>query len=64
MYANILNLTALEATRQLLAQPSGDTRQGRCDAVLLALLYDSGARVQEPVDLRVGVGSRRQVWLP
>ena len=43
-----------EATRHLLAQPSGDTMQGRRDAVLLSLLYDSGARVQELVDLRVG----------
>ncbi len=35
-----------ESTRHLLAQPSGDTMQGRRDAVLLSLLYDSGARTR------------------
>ncbi|MGC9156097.1 MAG: tyrosine-type recombinase/integrase [Ferrimicrobium sp.] len=37
----------------ILAQPDRRTRQGRRDATLLAVLYDSGARVQELVDLRV-----------
>lgn len=39
--------------QKLLAQPDQATLQGRRDAVLLSLLYDSGARVQELVDLLV-----------
>lgn len=37
----------------LLAQPNLHTMTGRRDAVLLSLLYDSGARVQELIDLTV-----------
>ena len=37
----------------ILAQPDMTTQYGRRDAVLLSLLYDSGARVQEICDLRV-----------
>ena len=37
----------------LLSQPDASTRQGLRDLTLLALLYDSGARVQELVDLRL-----------
>jgi len=36
-----------------LDQPDRTTTQGRRDAVLLSLLYDTGARVQELVNLRV-----------
>lgn len=42
-----------EALQLVLAQPNRDRRMGRRDAVLLATLYDTGARVQELVDLRV-----------
>lgn len=42
-----------EALQAILAQPSRTTRKGRRDATLLAVLYDTGARVQELVDLRV-----------
>lgn len=38
----------------LLAQPDLNTRDGRRDAVLLSVLYDTGARVQELIDLCVG----------
>ena len=40
-------------TRCLLAQPHRSTRQGRRDATLLAVLYDTAARVQELADLTV-----------
>jgi site-specific recombinase XerD len=43
-----------EAITLLLEMPSTATSSGRRDAVLLSLLYDSGARVQELADLRVG----------
>jgi len=36
----------------ILQQPDLNTREGRRDAVLLSLLYDTGARVQELCDLR------------
>jgi integrase/recombinase XerD len=40
-------------TRRLLAQPDRSTRRGRRDATLLAVLYDTAARVQELADLTV-----------
>jgi len=45
---------SLEQTRCLLAAPDRTTRRGRRDATLLAALYDTGARVQELIDLTVG----------
>lgn len=42
-----------EALQVILAQPDRATRNGRRDATLLAVLYDTGARVQELLDLRV-----------
>jgi integrase/recombinase XerD len=38
----------------LLSQPDQRTESGRRDAVLLSVLYDTGARVQELIDLCVG----------
>jgi site-specific recombinase XerD len=38
----------------LLAQPDLSTQEGRRDAVLLSVLYDTGARVQELIDVSVG----------
>jgi len=38
----------------LVAQPDLRTPEGRRDAVFLSVLYDTGARVQELVDLSVG----------
>lgn len=43
----------LEAIKFLLAKPDCCTEKGRRDMVLLSLLYDSGARVQELVDIKV-----------
>lgn len=42
-----------EAMELLLGQPSKDTKKGRRDLTLMSLLYDSGARVQELIDIRV-----------
>lgn len=44
---------SVEDLAVLLAQPDRSTRAGRRDAVLLAVLYDTGARVQELIDLCV-----------
>ena len=43
-----------EETKTLLSMPDTETRKGRRDQAMLTLLYDSGARVQELADLRVG----------
>ena len=40
-----------EYLAQILARPDLHTRAGRRDAVLLSVLYDTGARVQELIDL-------------
>ncbi|MFP5226199.1 MAG: tyrosine-type recombinase/integrase [Acidobacteriota bacterium] len=48
----IQHLTA-DAMQLILAQPDRETRNGRRDATLLSVLYDTGARVQELVDLQV-----------
>jgi len=43
-----------EELAEVLAQPDLRTPPGRRDAVLLSILYDTGARVQELIDLSVG----------
>jgi site-specific recombinase XerD len=45
---------AKEELADILAQPDLRTPDGRRDAVLLSVLYDTGARVQELIDLSVG----------
>ena len=42
-----------EKTKELLASPDTNTSKGLRDQVLLCLLYDSGARVQELADIRI-----------
>lgn len=44
---------SVEDLAAVLAQPDLSTRSGRRDAVMLSVLYDTGARVQELIDLRV-----------
>lgn len=41
----------IEGIKLLLAQPDLSTRKGRRDLAMLALMYDSAARVQEIIDL-------------
>ena len=43
-----------DETKTLLVTPDTKTRKGRRDQAMLTLLYDSGARVQELADLRIG----------
>ena len=42
-----------EAIKLLLEQPNKHTLKGRRDLTLISVLYDSGARVQELIDIRV-----------
>lgn len=46
-----IHYLSVEGIRLLLDTPNQSTRQGRRDLALLSLLYDSGARVQEIIDL-------------
>lgn len=48
-----INYLTLDAIKNLLDMPDRDTKGGRRDLVLLSLIYDSGARVQEISDVRV-----------
>ncbi len=45
---------SLEAMKFILERPDKTMKRGRRDMVLLSLLYESGARVQELADLKVG----------
>lgn len=47
-----ISYVSVEAIRLLLAQPDQTTPKGRRDLALLALMYDSGARVQEIINLK------------
>lgn len=46
-----MNYLTIEGIRLLLAQPNLSTEKGRRDLAMLALMYDSAARVQEIIDL-------------
>ena len=50
----IVGYLSKEYLAEILAQPDLNSQSGRRDAVLLSLLYDTGARVQELVDLSAG----------
>ncbi len=51
---SIINHLTPDALKLILAQPDTSKAKGRRDLTLLCVLYDSGARVQELADLRVG----------
>ena len=48
-----MSYLTLDGIKVLLAQPDISTFSGRRDLAILSLLYDTGARVQELVDLRM-----------
>ena len=50
----IVGYLSKEYLAEILTQPDPRTHAGRGDAVLLSVLYDTGARVQELVDLTAG----------
>lgn len=50
----IIGYLSKEYLAEILAQPDLRTRAGRRDAVLLSVLYDTGARAQELIDLSAG----------
>lgn len=47
----VINYLTLDGIRLLLEQPDRTTLKGRRDLALLSLMYDTGARVQEIIDL-------------
>ena len=47
----LINHLTVEGVKLLLEQPDIGTRRGRRDLALLSLMYDTGARVQEIIDL-------------
>jgi site-specific recombinase XerD len=48
---SIINYLSIEGVKLLLEQPDLSTRKGVRDLAMLALIYDTGARVQEIIDL-------------
>ena len=49
----VISFLTEDETKALLAQPNLSTMRGLRDAALLSLLYDSGARVQELIDVKL-----------
>lgn len=49
-----INYLTVDAIKLLLEQPDTTTAKGRRNLALLALMYDTGARVQEIIDLTPG----------
>ena len=49
-----MNYLSLDGIQVLLSTPDTRTKSGRRDAMMLSLLYDTGARVQELVNMTVG----------
>jgi integrase/recombinase XerD len=51
---NTISYLSIDAVKTLMAAPDMTTKKGMRDMALIALLYDSAARVQEIADLTVG----------
>jgi len=51
----VMNYLSVEGIKLLLDQPDVNTQKGRRDLSLLSLLYDTGSRVQEIIDLNPSV---------
>lgn len=51
MKTPLINYLSLDGIKLLLAQPRKDNAKGCRDLALISLIYDSGARVQELIDL-------------
>ncbi len=49
----VMSYLTLDGVKALLEQPDTGTASGRRDLTMLSLLYDTGARVQELVDLKM-----------
>jgi site-specific recombinase XerD len=49
----VMSYLTLDGIKAILNQPDTSTLTGRRDLAMLSLLYDTGARVQELVDLRI-----------
>lgn len=49
----VVSYLSEEQMKILLSLPDADTKEGFRDQVMLSLLYDTGARVQELADLKV-----------
>lgn len=49
----VVDYLSPDAIKMLLAQPDKYTPKGRRDLTLMSVLYDSGARVQELIDIKV-----------
>ena len=50
----VMSYLTLDEIQALLTQPNVNTSAGRRDLTMLSLLYDTGARVQELADLKLG----------
>lgn len=50
---NLVEYLTPEAVKLLLEQPDKQTSKGRRDLTLISLLYDTGARVQELIDIQI-----------
>lgn len=52
-FPTTINYLSIDAIKKILAKPDINTSIGRRNLAMLALLYDSGCRVQELIDLNV-----------
>lgn len=50
----IIDFLHQDSLKLLFEQPDTNTQKGRRDLTMMALLYDTGARIQELIDLKVG----------